>query len=92
MTRRSSVILSASGEGFRPSASSRARTKLSIGFLTQAAFFTAGRSGRFGAEKAQCVSHFAPSSIHSLMSSICLSLRVRRPRSAAACGGSCRHG
>jgi hypothetical protein len=48
------VARSASGEGASPSASSRARTKRSIGLRTHAASFTAGKAGRDGARKAQC--------------------------------------
>ena len=43
VTRRRSVALSASGDGLRPSASSRARMKRSIGFLTHSSFLSVGR-------------------------------------------------
>ena len=53
-SRRASVVLSACGEGISCSFSSRAKTKLSIGVLTQALSFTAGKAGRTGATNAQC--------------------------------------
>ena len=49
------VILSASGEGFRPSFSSLARMKRSIGLRAQLPSFTDGSAGRLGGRNAQCV-------------------------------------
>ena len=48
VTRRISVVRSASGDGVSPSASSRARTKRSIGFRGQPASRTVGGAGRRG--------------------------------------------
>ena len=63
-TRRASVRRSASGAGARPSASSRARMKRSIGVRTQADSFTAGRSGRAGGMNDQWGSYSPPAAIH----------------------------
>ncbi len=52
--RRRRVILSASGLGRSPSPSSRARAKRSIGLVSQAVFWTAGRAGRSTVLKDQC--------------------------------------
>ena len=85
VTRRSSVALSASGDGFRPFASSRARMNRSIGLRTHAGWLTAGSSARFGATYAQCVSHLAPfvDPAAQQLDLACPSARARSP--AAAC-------
>src|ERR1051325_8783816 len=49
------VTRSASGAGFKPSFSKRARMNWSIGVRTQSRFLTSGRDGRTGALKAQWV-------------------------------------
>ena len=56
-----------------PSLSSLARMKLSIGFRVHDFSFTSGNSGRLGGTYAQCVSHFAPSSIpeRRIQSTVC---------------------
>ena len=53
---------SASGEGLSPSASSRARTKRSIGFRTQPRRATAGRAGRVGGLERPVLARFASGS------------------------------
>ena len=68
---RARVRRSASAAGPSPSASRRARMKRSIGFRTQASFFTAGGSGRVGGMNDQCGSYSAPSAIHRFSSSFC---------------------
>ena len=80
VTRRMSVVGSASGEGARPSRSRRSRTKLSIGFRAQVVFRVFGNAGRAGGTKAQCFCHFAPCSIHRRISSICRSVSLRPVR------------
>ena len=64
------VALSASGDGARPSASSRARTKKSIGLRHQARSLTAGTLGRTGGTNAQCSRYSAPCSTHALSRAI----------------------
>ncbi len=68
---------SASHDGFNPSCSSRARTKRSMAFLTQAGSETAGNSGRTGSSKAQCLPQPAPWSIHRLIVSFCEPVSLR---------------
>src|SRR5260370_25674182 len=53
VTRRNSISLSARGLGDSPFASNLARTKASIGFVTQALLFTTGKVGSHGVRKAQ---------------------------------------
>ena len=48
LSRRISVTRSASAEGDRPSFSSRARTKESMGLADQFRLLTFGKGGRFG--------------------------------------------
>src|SRR5215471_1635089 len=78
LSRRSRVMLSASGDGPIPSFRSRARTKWSIGFLTQVGLPTSGTDGLLGGTHDQCFftvlcciggssGHTAPWSIHSLI-------------------------
>ena len=56
VTRRMSVVRSASGEGESPSCSSRARVKRSAGLRGQSAFLTTGNFGFCGGTNAQCCS------------------------------------
>ena len=67
---------SVSGDGARPSASSRARMNLSIGLRGHSARLTCGSSGRFGAMNDQCGVYSAPWAIHCLMRSISSALRL----------------
>src|SRR4051812_4711664 len=59
-SRRSSVRLSASGDGCSDLASSFDKTKWSIGLTGQPAFFTGGTAGLTGFTYAQCASYSAP--------------------------------
>ena len=69
VTRRINVRLSAAFAGGIPAASMRANTNRSIGSFPQAASFTFGNAGFFGAANAQNTSYFAPAKIHRLMMS-----------------------
>jgi hypothetical protein len=64
LRRRNSVTGSASGDGCRPSFSSRARMNASTGFRIHFAFFATGGAPRCGGMKAQWPCHSAPCSIH----------------------------
>ena len=60
---RSQVAGAARGEGFRPSASSRASTNESKGWRSHSGSETSGSAGRAGGSNAQCVWYSAPSEI-----------------------------
>ena len=66
MTRRSHRALSASGDGFNPSFSSRARMKRSISLRGHFRFLTSGTGTELdGGMNAQCGWYFAPWAIQS---------------------------